>query len=59
MEMLLQTFDDTEDFRIPIPPDEFGQHLDKGFPYGKEFFFIFSLIQLLEKLIGEVEKFIR
>src|SRR3990172_7629445 len=59
VEMFSEGFNDTEDFGIPIPANEFWNHLNERPPHGEKSVLLLGLVELLEKLFGEFEKFIR
>jgi hypothetical protein len=57
--MVFQCFKDAKGLRVPIPPDQLGNDLNEGKGDIKKFLFLFGLVELLEKLIGVIEKLIR
>ena len=58
MEVLLEGFNDPEDLRVSVSPDEFRDDSDKGMGDRQKGLFLFRMVELLEKLIGIIKKFI-
>ena len=58
MEMTLEGLKDPEDLVVSVSPDEFRDHPDKGMGNGQKGLFLLRMVELLEKLIGVIQKFV-
>ena len=59
MKVESEGFEDAEDFRIAISPDQFRDDLDESLGKGEKSLSFLGLIELLKKVLSIVEEFIR
>lgn len=58
MKMLPQSFNNPKNLRISFPVDQFGNHIDEVMGCVEEDLFLFGLVELIEKMLGIVKKFV-